>query len=58
MKIVSTKNIVKKGKRTLVGSFEKRNGISKKNISTGSQVQTLKIMDFKSVTLVILAGEF
>ena len=58
MKIVSTKNIVKKGKRTLVGSFEKRNGITKKSISNESQVQTLKIMDFKSVTLVILAGEF
>jgi hypothetical protein len=47
MKIVSTKNIVKKGKRTLVGSFEKRNGITKKSISNESQVQTLKLIVLK-----------
>ena len=50
MKIVSTKNIVKKGKRTLVGSFERRNGITKKSISNESQVQTLKPIVLKKVT--------
>jgi hypothetical protein len=58
MKIGITKATAKEGKRTLVGSFERQNGITKKSISNESQVQTLKTMDFKSMTLVVLAGVF
>ncbi|MFT4855120.1 MAG: hypothetical protein ACI9UV_001383 [Algoriphagus sp.] len=57
MKIVATKDIVKKGKRTLVGSFERRNGKNKKSISNESQAQTLNPIVLKKVTFLRIDQE-
>jgi hypothetical protein len=57
MIVVSTKNILRKGKRTLVGSFEGRSGITKKSISNESQVQTLKPIVLKRVAFIRIDQE-
>jgi len=57
MKVIITEDAVKQGKRTLVGSFEGKNGISIKNTGTANQSLPLKSMEFKSVTFTAPDGE-